>query len=80
MQTETIRLLFKVKNSLADKKISKLNVYVFSYINKLINPEMNLAAASDPNIKKKKKKFKNIFESLISIFGKRRLFLRTKIK
>lgn len=56
MQTETIRLLFKVKNSLADKKISKLNVYVFSYINKLINPEMNLAAASDPNIKKKKKK------------------------
>lgn len=50
MQTETIRLLFKVKNSLADKKISKLNVYVFSYINKLINPEMNLAAASDPNI------------------------------
>lgn len=79
MQTETIRLLFKVKNSLADKKISKLNVYVFSYINKLINPEMNLAAASDPNIKKKKK-IKNIFESLISIFGKRRLFLRTKIK
>lgn len=58
MQTETIRLLFKVKNSLADKKISKLNVYVFSYINKLINPEMNLAAASDPNIKKKKKKLK----------------------
>lgn len=32
MQTEAIRLLLKVKNSLADKK-SKLNIY-FSSVNK----------------------------------------------
>lgn len=34
MQTETIRLVFDVKNCLADKKNSKLNVYVFTSINK----------------------------------------------
>lgn len=59
MQTEIIRFLFNVKNSLAKKKISKLNVYVFSsYVNKLILRLTWLQLVTQLSNKTKQKKLK----------------------